>query len=69
MNGRSYVQSIAPRVLGSDEHILPREPAFPHGSSRLRLVAVYLCSVCRYNTRPRSVVVTVARAALRRPAV
>ena len=46
MNGRLDVQSIRPRVLRSDEHVLPREPALPHRSPGLLLVAVHLRRIC-----------------------
>lgn len=66
MNGRFNIQSVAPRVLGGDEHVLPRKPALPHSSSGLLLVAVHLRSVCRYNVCPRSADVAVMRGLLRR---
>lgn len=47
VNGRSNVQSVAPRVLGGDEHVFPRKPALPHGPSGLLLIAVHLRSICR----------------------
>jgi hypothetical protein len=61
VNGRFYVESIAPRVFGSNEQVLPREPALPHGSSGFFLVAVRLRSICQFNTSPRSAAVAVAR--------
>lgn len=54
MNGRPYVESIDTRVLGGDEHVLPRESALPDGFSGLLLVAIKLRSICQFNTRPRS---------------
>jgi len=61
VNGRSYVESIDTRVLGGNEHVLPRESALPHGSPGLLLVAIKLRSICQFNTSPRSAAVAITR--------
>jgi hypothetical protein len=53
VNGRFYVESIAPRVLGSNEQVPPREPALPHGSSGFFLIAVRLRSICQFQYDPK----------------
>jgi hypothetical protein len=45
-DGSFDIESIKSRILGSDEYILPCEPALPHGFSSLGLIAVHLSGVC-----------------------